>query len=285
MKSKRFLAILFVLSVLVPSSFCWLKSATRFTNPFPLPGFPLQFKVIEDIGATTSNSNSNSVGDSVKFLEDIKIREARSCDLSHVASLRVSTFYPELKTVASFHHRILEKIKRRITKGSVCLVAYRNEHNAIAKGNFYFGNVLGTAEFSPSDFTNTTMEHIGSWRKLYVADLAVRGDARRIGLATMLLETIERYAVENDYHEIYLHVNHDNEGGKRLYEKAGYSQIPEEGWAICFTEAHLQQSHSSFIFLGKSLVGKLSLPSAFETDVSSSSSSTPGAHERVLEEV
>jgi len=123
----------------------------------------------------------------------VELKEARLVDLSSVASLRVSTFYPEMKTVASFHHRILEKIKNRVTnKGAICLIAYRKSghHHPLHHHQFpgrkethLMGNILGTAEFSAHDFKNTSMENIGSWRKLYVADLAVR----QIGLNYLML--------------------------------------------------------------------------------------------------
>ena len=109
--------------------------------------------------------------------------------------------------------------------------------------------LLGAVEFSPSDFKGTPMEKIGADRKLYVADLAVRTEARRFGIATQLLLAIELYAFQNHYQEIYLHVEVDNVVARTMYFKNGYVEVPRYEWAAVFTESRLHKSVDSYVFL------------------------------------
>lgn len=47
---------------------------------------------------------------------------------------------------------------------------------------------IGTLEFNSFDFNGTSMESVGASRKLYIADLAIRNEYRRNGIATSLLQ-------------------------------------------------------------------------------------------------
>lgn len=116
------------------------------------------------------------------------------------------------------------------------------------------GNLIGAIEFSPSDFLDTCMEKIGAARKLYVADLCIRQDARRIGVATSLLQYVELFALRNQYAEIYLHVEVDNTVARNLYIKNGYSEVSGSDWARAFTMERLHKPPDSYVMLWKSLV-------------------------------
>ena len=187
--------------------------------------------------------------------DKIKIREANLSDLPSIIHLRTNVFHPEYTMVASYHQRVFEKLRERIeVHGSIVLIAYRNKHGAVARGNGFFGNVVGTVEISPNDFKNTTMETIGAQKKLYIADLAVRQDARRLGLATKLLQTIEDYARTNGFLELFLHVDKVNPQGLNLYTKNGYRHIGQADWATHFTEARLSKDADNFHFLYKSMI-------------------------------
>lgn len=200
---------------------------------------------------------------------DYHIKEAAFNDLPSIVSLRVNVFYPELKTIASFHSRILDKMRLRRGEGSICLVATKNptEEQILMRSRSsqmsYVGglsnSLLGAVEFSPGDFKGTPMEWIGADRKLYVADLAVRADARRMGIATQLLQAIELYAVQNNYEEIYLHVEVDNSVGRNLYYKFGYEEVPRYDWAVVFTQRRLHKSVHNYILLLKSLGGEANI--------------------------
>ena len=184
------------------------------------------------------------------------IREAKLNEIATVVSLRVHVFYPELRTMASFHSRIYDKLVDRIMrKGSVCLTAYRDKSSATefgkASANDMFGNILGTIEISPADFQNTVMEHVGSPRKLYCCDLAVAPAARRRGLATTLLEAVEEYASAKGHDELYLHVEKGNAAAEALYLREGYQVLPRVPWSVAYTEGHLHKGYDNYLFLWK----------------------------------
>lgn len=187
---------------------------------------------------------------------DVTIREAVVNDLGAVANLRISVFYPEQKKDSSLYVQILDKIRKRITEqGSVCLTVERNTRsNGISQsGGSYYGNTIGTVEFSPSDFVGTIMETVGASSKVYVADLAIRPDARRMGLASKMLLGIEQYCLINHHEEIYLHVEVDNFIARKLYQKLGYVELAHNDYVIAFTEARLQKPAEGFILLRKTV--------------------------------
>ena len=113
--------------------------------------------------------------------------------------------------------------------------------------------LIGAIEISPNDFTGTVMEKIGASRKIYVADLCIRQDARRIGVASSLLRYVELFAIQNQYEEIYLHVEYDNLIARSLYIKNGYSEIVDCDWSRAFTMQRLHKPPDSYVMLWKSL--------------------------------
>lgn len=181
---------------------------------------------------------------------DITIRPAKFHDLSSVINLRVNVFHPEYVTSAPFHTTSLQKIRKRMDDGAVCLIAHCNSDNR-KFGNMLFGKILGTVEFSPFDFLNTAMEPIGAPRKVYAADLAIRRETRRMGIATSLLNEIEAYCRAKQYQEIYMHVEAHNTIARRLYEKCGYVELPFCSASIAFTQSRLQKPVDNYVFIKK----------------------------------
>ena len=121
-------------------------------------------------------------------------------------------------------------------------------------GGKVYDNTIGTVEFSPTDFLNTAYQYIGAERKLYVADLAIREDARRMGLATKIIKSVENYAKGHNYDEIYLHVDVGNYVARKLYNKLGFIELSQDDeHVISFTESRLQKSASAFILLKKTI--------------------------------
>jgi len=112
---------------------------------------------------------------------------------------------------------------------------------------------VGTVELNDFDFRGTSMEAVGSPRKLYVADLAVREDCRRMGVATALLAAVEAYATNALYEAIFLHVENHNEAGLKLYTSNGYEEYKATPHSINFTEAHLQRPANLYVMLYKKL--------------------------------
>jgi ribosomal protein S18 acetylase RimI-like enzyme len=138
----------------------------------------------------------------------------------------------------------------------VNLVALRNHPSDDAADDDdmqFMGNLLGAIEFSPSDFTSTCMENVGAKRKLYVADLCIRQDARRIGVATSLLQYVESFALSNLYNELYLHVEVDNIVARNLYIKNGYLEVDDRDLARAFTMERLHKPPDTYVMLWKSI--------------------------------
>eukprot|EP00607_Mallomonas_marina_P006486 CAMPEP_0182430664 /NCGR_PEP_ID=MMETSP1167-20130531/42409_1 /TAXON_ID=2988 /ORGANISM="Mallomonas Sp, Strain CCMP3275" /LENGTH=261 /DNA_ID=CAMNT_0024616019 /DNA_START=55 /DNA_END=840 /DNA_ORIENTATION=+ len=188
----------------------------------------------------------------------VTIREALLHELIYVVALRVDVFYPELRLVTSFHRRILEKLRQRAEQGAVCLIAVMDEQ-VVPRLKMHMSSmssklsVIGTVEVSPTDFRNTSMEAIGHQRKLYAMDLAVSSEVRRMGIATHLLDAAETYALKNEYQEIYLHVEVDNEPARTLYQKNGYIEVPETEWALAFTKHRLHKPPESYVLMWKEI--------------------------------
>jgi len=183
--------------------------------------------------------------------ETVNIRVARENEYAEIVRLRVKVFYSYLSTVSSYHQEVLEKMQHRITQGAVLLIAKRGMNGEVSRASKYFGNAVGTIEFSHMDFVGTAMEHIGARRKLYVYDLAVREDARRMGLARRMLHAVESYALANDFHALFLHVDRDNSVALEFYRRLGWEHVGESAFATLFTEQRLQRDASLFHFLFK----------------------------------
>lgn len=216
----------------------------------------LKFRRDPEVGARELLQREKQAGDGVIVPNELVIREAKRNEIASVVSLRVNVFYPELRTMAQFHQRILDKLCTRILRrGSVCLAAFRDADSATEQGKAgardMFGNILGTIEVSHNDFKGTAMESVGSSRKLYCCDLAVQPKVRRQGLATKLLRAVEEYAFARGYDELYLHVEKSNAAAEKLYLREGYQVIPSLSWAVEFTEGHLQKGYDNYVFLWK----------------------------------
>ena len=111
------------------------------------------------VSSIIEESRANVEGQSLREELNVNIREASYADLLSVSSLRVNVFYPELITNGAFHTRILEKLRNRKNDGAICLIAIENkdiDHNPLFNG-YQYEHILGTVEFSPHDFKNTSM--------------------------------------------------------------------------------------------------------------------------------
>lgn len=201
-----------------------------------------------------ASSIINESSDTNFILNNVNIKQASQSEFLSVSSLRVSVFYPEYITNGAFHKRILEKLRSRKAEGGVCLVAIEKEVlTAPRPAGYNYVHILGTVEFSSADFKNTSIEYIGSPRKLYIMDLAIRKSARRLGLASLLLNKIEEYAINHSYDELYLHVETENEAARTLYEKFNYEDITSYPWTKDFTTKRLHKPPESYVFLRKIL--------------------------------
>jgi len=207
----------------------------------------------------------------------VSIRHATFNDLTSIINLRLKVFYPYLMKDSAFHSKLLYKVRQRFDRGSICLIASMNNNNNNNNNNNLNGHPhhitmtidqhhhlsvnqrmnsllpVGTVELNDFDFRGTSMETVGSPRKLYVADLAVREDCRRMGVATALLTAVEVYATNALYDAIYLHVETNNEAGVKLYLNNGYEIYQATPQSIHFTETHLQRPANLYVMLYKRL--------------------------------
>jgi ribosomal protein S18 acetylase RimI-like enzyme len=64
---------------------------------------------------------------------------------------------------------------------------------------------------------------VGRWGGLYC--MAVRSDARRRGLGGAVLRGLLESAREHGVTDAWLQVRADNDGARRLYERAGFAEV------------------------------------------------------------
>lgn len=87
--------------------------------------------------------------------------------------------------------------------------------------------VIGTVEIgmrSRSPWPMSTENHI-----LYISNLAVHPQYRRLGVGRQLLLSCESVARQWGFSELYLHVLEDNHRAKQLYHNLGY-RLQEVDW-------------------------------------------------------
>jgi len=217
------------------------------------------------------------------------IRKARLHELPSIVDLRIKVFFPEIIDTYALHDTILSNLRERVKKGSIVLIATLDRATVdsalpsssstssspctvldiesasfmshweyeilerLKESAIFESALLGTLEISPTDFEGTAMEEIGGKRKLYTADLAIRADARRRGIATKLLKSVETYAREHDFQEVYLNVEIDNDNAKMLYQKNKYREIPRNDWVIGFTQTRLVKPSESYVMYAKTM--------------------------------
>jgi ribosomal protein S18 acetylase RimI-like enzyme len=90
-------------------------------------------------------------------------------------------------------------------------------------------HVVGTVEVGIRNSLDRARER----RYVYISNLAVSHDFRRLGVATALLQECESIAKTWGYAELYLHVMADNHNGRNLYQRSGYELVSTEFvWSI-----------------------------------------------------
>lgn len=201
--------------------------------------------------------SSSSSREIIQQNVDYQIRIANFNELITISKLRIHVFYPQYLTSNEFITSVVDKLRQRISLGSICFVAqstptFQSNLNYLPQ-TVHFGDILGSVEISPNDFMNTPLQSIGSNRKLYLADLCIRHDCRYRGIATYMLREVEDFAIINGYKEIYLHVENHNEIAKNLYKKNGYVEVPMDSRMKEFTESRLIQPVDTLVLLWKEI--------------------------------
>jgi ribosomal protein S18 acetylase RimI-like enzyme len=69
-----------------------------------------------------------------------------------------------------------------------------------------------------------------------IADMITHPSMRRQGIAESLLRNMESVASRNGGRILYLYTENDNEPAKRLYEKAGFDRLRDQGSQAVFAK-------------------------------------------------
>ena len=248
-------SVLFLLAATFPSSALLSSHLSRVASPCQLTlgdqintrgysSFQLRSTLVDLPSVPTKTGTT--LQPRIRF----NITPVKWIDLMSVVSLRVTTFYPELCEPGKSNEAMKQSIKNtmidRANEGSMNFMASED-------GGFFNRNLLGAVEVSPADFRGTTMERVGAKRKLYLVDLCIKNNYRKMGIASSLLAAVDGYAREKDFSEIYMHVEESNSNALSLYRKCGYTVVPPYDWAISFTEFRLRRPAEGYMLLVKSL--------------------------------
>jgi ribosomal protein S18 acetylase RimI-like enzyme len=107
----------------------------------------------------------------------------------------------------------------------VCSIAVYTD-----RGQSQIDRVVGTVEVG---VRTTNHRQPSPHRYVYISNLAVSRDFRRLGVAQELLTNCEQLTRLWGYTDLHLHVMASNERGRNLYRKLGYEVVSTElVWSI-----------------------------------------------------
>lgn len=173
----------------------------------------------------------------VKHNFKLKIRPAVIEDTKGISAILAKSFY-NFPDFAHWLYPLLrftinEDLRYRLRSTSPyyrCLVAQISLENNRQNQNLSEDDaetvIVGTTEIAlRSSLWSTSPQH------LYISNLAVAQDYRRLGIGSQLLKACEQAALDWGYQETRLHVLDCNDSAKQLYCQHGYqiSQI-EPNW-------------------------------------------------------
>lgn len=157
--------------------------------------------------------------------DQIAVRLATPFEDVDIASLRLSVFSdfpPDLQT--QFCARSCQAIAARRMRGATCIVATQPFQNSVPGSRSSL--ILGSAECSFHEFFGT---RLGRRRKqnsiLYITEVAVNPSFRRRGIGSTILRAIDILAERRGVETMYLHVDVENQGALKMYEKVGYHKV------------------------------------------------------------
>ncbi len=73
-----------------------------------------------------------------------------------------------------------------------------------------------------------TVSVIAEGKKLYIRSMAVSRTAQGLGIGRKLLETVEKFAVENGFKSLFLYTTPFQTGAIKLYEQNGFERGEDE---------------------------------------------------------
>lgn len=132
----------------------------------------------------------------------IEIRFAAPEDSEVIAAVLSEAFsaFESFYTPEAFNVTILdaERVRERFGENGEIWAALKN------------GKIVGTVSV------------VDEGERLYIRSMAVSPPARGLKIGQKLLDEIEKYAVENDYKQLFLYTTPFLHGAIRLYEKNGF---------------------------------------------------------------
>lgn len=141
-----------------------------------------------------------------RLVDQFKVRLA-TIDEAFIVSLVLREAFAEYKhlyTVEAFTATTLtpEQIKKRWDEGPVWIVQYD-------------GQVVGTVAAVPKE------------QSLYIRSMAIRTEARGLGLGKLLLEQVENFARQQGFRRLFLSTTPFLDSAIRLYEQFGFIRVDE----------------------------------------------------------
>lgn len=156
-------------------------------------------------------------------------------DYGAVADLRLSVFTPYPEPVRQrFRARAREKMLERRMKGASVLTSTASFRlpGEVADRR----QIVGTLECSTHEFERApclrsscgnNLDDFDGASRLYITEVAVDSAMRRRGIAMSLIRGAEDFARGRGVQELYLHVDAQNEGALRFYERAGFRVVDD----------------------------------------------------------
>ncbi|CAM9483180.1 unnamed protein product [Choristocarpus tenellus] len=93
----------------------------------------------------------------------------------------------------------------RRRRGAFCLVAEMEGEPAGSEMGLVQDRVLGTLECSKHEFIGTALDPGDTISRIYLTEVAVREDCRRMGIGTYLLNFVDDVALKLGASEVYSH--------------------------------------------------------------------------------
>jgi ribosomal protein S18 acetylase RimI-like enzyme len=175
----------------------------------------------------------------------IEIRPVKEDEIHFVADIITRSFHFDRGWMAwftpLFKIGIAEDLRNRLRtrvpsalhskpQQQVCSIAVYVVGKASPGENRSQSYISGTVEVGVRTAERYRQNH---HRYVYLSNLAVSKDFRRLGIAQKLIASCEQQTREWGYTEIHLHVMGNNERGRNLYQKLGYEVVSTElVWSI-----------------------------------------------------
>ena len=175
----------------------------------------------------------------------IEIRPVKEDEIHCVADIITRSFHFDRGWMAwftpLFKIGIAEDLRNRLRtrvpsalhskpQQQVCSIAIYVVGEASPVENREQSYISGTVEVGVRTAERYRQNH---HRYVYLSNLAVSKDFRRLGIAQKLIESCEQQTTAWGYTEIHLHVMGNNERGRNLYQKLGYEVVSTElVWSI-----------------------------------------------------